>query len=267
MDALVVLIPLLPLMSAIIIAMGYFSGLLHGERGETAITDITAWAIAMSCLLALVLWAADLQGNNSGALNIGQWLSSGSLTIAVNFITTGLNVSLAALFSLLLVIIIHFLIHCSHNGPGHQRLFFVLSLFSSAMLWLVLSGNAVSTFIGWEIAGLCPYLLTAFTNSHTSPQNATRVWVTQLIGDAVFILGTGLSYIWTGSTNWSALNAAAEQLGTGEATGIALCFTIPALAKSAQLPFTPWLERALESPVSASAAIYGVFSRFFNGDL
>jgi hypothetical protein len=145
-----------------------------------------------------------------------------------------------------------------HREAGFHRFFFTLSLFSSAMFLLVLSGNAIGTFLGWEIAGLCSYLLISYAYDRPiAVANATRVFVTNRIGDAGFVLGTGLSYVWVESVNWADLNAAATELSKGEATAIALCFTVAALAKSAQLPFTPWLVRALEGPTPSSAVFYG----------
>ena len=258
MDSLVVLIPLLPLIAAALIGMGHLSGTLTGEASESATAIIASWAISMSCLLALVLLGADLLGKNAGFFSAGQWLASDTLNIPVNFITTGFNVVLAALFSVLLVIIIRFSINYMHRETGFHRFFFILSLFASAMLLLVLSGNAAGTFFGWEIAGLCSYLLIAYAyNRPIASINATRVFVTNRIGDAGFILGTGLSYAWAGSINWNQLNAASAQLTTSEATGISLCFAIAAFAKSAQLPFTPWLARAMEGPTPSSAVFYG----------
>ena len=258
MDALVVLIPLLPFIAAALIGIGHLSGTLNGEASESTTAIVASWAISMSCLLALVLLGADLLGKNTGSFSAGQWLASDTLNIRVNFITTGFNVVLAALFSLLLVIIIRFSINYMHREAGFHRFFFILSLFASAMLLLVLSGNAVGTFFGWEIAGFCSYLLIAYAyNRPIAAINATRVFVTNRIGDAGFILGTGLSYAWADSINWNQLNAASAQLTTGEATGISLCFAIAAFAKSAQLPFTPWLARAMEGPTPSSAVFYG----------
>ena len=100
-----------------------------------------------------------------------------------------------------------------HREAGYHRFFFILSLFSSAMLLLVLSGNAVGTFIGWEVAGLCSYFLIAYAYDRpVAAANATRVFVTNRIGDAGFILGAGLSYAWLDSVNWSNINAASAQL-------------------------------------------------------
>ncbi|MBL6987976.1 MAG: hypothetical protein ISR72_13260 [Methylobacter sp.] len=258
MDALVTLIPLMPLAAAATIGIGHLFGFISGETGESFTADIAGWAITMSCLLALTLLGADLLGKNTGSYTLGYWLNSDTLDIQLNFITSGFNVRLAALFSVLLAIVIRFSMNYMHREAGFHRFFFVLSLFSSAILLLVLSGNAVGTFIGWEIAGLSSYFLIAYAYDRpVAAANATRVFVTNRIGDAGFILGIGLSYNWVGSVNWSDLNAAAAQLSSGEATAIALCFAVAAFAKSAQLPFTPWLARAMEGPTPSSAVFYG----------
>lgn len=258
MDALVVLIPLLPLIAAALIGIGQLSGVLVGEASENTTADIAVWAITLSCLQAMILLGADFLDKNAGFFSTGQWLVSGSLNIRLNFITTGFNIGLAALFTVLLVIVSRFSINYMHREAGYHRFFFILSLFSSAILLLVLSGNAVVTFIGWEIAGLCSYLLITYAYDRpVAAANATRVFITNRIGDAAFVLGIGLSYAWADNINWNKLNAAAEQLAPGEATGIALCFAVAAFAKSAQLPFTPWLARAMEGPTPSSAVFYG----------
>jgi NADH:ubiquinone oxidoreductase subunit 5 (subunit L)/multisubunit Na+/H+ antiporter MnhA subunit len=258
MDALVVLIPLMPLLAAATIGTGHLFGLIKGEASEPFTALTASWAISMSCLLALALLGADVLHMNHGTFMVGLWLDSDSLNIVMNLITTGFNAKLAALFAVLLTVIIRFSINYMHREAGFHRFFFILSLFSSAMLLLVLSGNAVGTFVGWEIAGLCSYLLIAYAYDRpVAVANATRVFVTNRIGDAGFILGIGLSYAWVDSVNWFDLNAAADELSKGEAAAIALCFAIAALTKSAQLPFSPWLARAMEGPTPSSAAFYG----------
>ena len=258
MDALSVVIPLFPLIAAAVIGVGHLLGVLNGEASETTTAGIANWAITLSCLLALTLLGADLLDKNAGSFGIGQWLGSGNLNIQMTFITTGFSVVLAALFAILLFIIIRFSINYLHREPGFHRFFFLLSLFSSAMLLLVLSGNAIGTFIGWEIAGLCSYLLIAYAYDRpVAAFNATRVFVTNRIGDAGFILGMGLSYTWAKGLDWSQLNALSTQLTGGQASAIALCFAVAAFAKSAQIPFAPWLARAAEGPTPSSAVFYG----------
>jgi NADH:ubiquinone oxidoreductase subunit 5 (subunit L)/multisubunit Na+/H+ antiporter MnhA subunit len=257
-DLIVILIPLLPFTAAAAIGVGHLVGWLEGESGETTTTDIANWAIILSALLTLALLGGDLLGKNAGSFSVGQWLGSDTLNIRINFITTGFSVVLAALFSMLLFIVTRFSVNYMHKEAGFHRFFFCLSLFSSAMLLLVLSGNAVGTFIGWEIAGLCSYFLIAyFYDRPVAAQNATRVFVTNRIGDAAFLLGISLCYVWTDSVSWIKLTALPSQLSIGQATAIGLCFAIAAFAKSAQLPFAPWLARAMEGPTPSSAVFYG----------
>jgi NADH:ubiquinone oxidoreductase subunit 5 (subunit L)/multisubunit Na+/H+ antiporter MnhA subunit len=258
MDALVVLIPLLPLLAAAVIGVGHLFGMLTGEASESKTAGIANWAITLSCMLALTLLCADLLGLNAGSFTVGQWLGSGNLNIQMTFITTGFSVALAALFAILLFIIIRFSVNYLHREAGFHRFFFLLSLFASAMLLLVLSGNAIGTFIGWEIAGLCSYLLIAYAYDRpVAAFNATRVFVTNRIGDAGFILGMGLSYTWAKGLDWSQINALSTQLTSGQASAIAFCFAVAAFAKSAQIPFAPWLARAAEGPTPSSAGFYG----------
>ncbi len=258
MDTLAPLIPLMPLAAAIAIGIGHLFGFIKGEDNESITADIASWTVTMSCLLAITLLVTDLMGKNAGSYSAGPWLDSDTLDISLNFITSGFNVRLAALFSLLLALVIRFSIDYMHREAGFHRFFFILCLFASAMMMLVLSGNAIGTFFGWEVAGLCSYFLIAYAYDRPiAATNATRVFVTNRIGDAGFILGAGLSYAWIGSVNWDTINAAIAQLSPGEATAIALCFALAAFAKSAQLPFTPWLARAMEGPTPSSAVFYG----------
>ena len=168
MDILAVFIPLFPAIAAAIIGIGQLFRVLDGEAGETTTASIASWAIALSCLFALVLLGGDLLGKNAGSAGIGDWLASGSLAVQVNFITTGFNVILAVIFAILLFIIIRFSINYLHREAGFHGLFFLLSLYASAMLLLVLSDNAVGTFIG------CSWLF--FIGSGCEVNRARKFW-------------------------------------------------------------------------------------------
>ncbi|MBP9871508.1 MAG: hypothetical protein KBC53_08435 [Nitrosomonas sp.] len=258
MDFLVVFIPLLPLIAAALIGFGHLFQRIHGAQGEPVTASIAKGAITLACFLAIALLIADLMGLNAGSLAVGQWLGSGDLVIKLNFMTTGFGVFVATLFSIILTVVTFFSVNYIQNEPGFHRFFFVLSLFSSAMLFLTLSGNAVGTFIGWELAGLCSYFLISFAYDRPiATINATRVFVTNRIGDAGFILGIALSFYFADSIDWKHLNEVANNLTTPTVTVISLCFVVAAIAKSAQLPFTPWLARAMEGPTPSSAVFYG----------
>ncbi|KJV07279.1 proton-conducting transporter transmembrane domain-containing protein [Methylocucumis oryzae] len=258
MDALVLLIPFLPLLAAVVIGIGHVAGLFIGERREIMVAELACGALSLSCLMALTLLISDCLGSNQGYFSAGVWFSSEHFIVKFNFLTSGLGIRLAALFSLLLAVIARFAVNYLHRETGFYRFFFVFCLFDAAMMFLLLSANVLNTFIGWEVAGVCSYLLIAYSYQRpVATENATRVYLTNRVGDVGFIVGIGLCYAWLDSVNWQTLQEAAQELTIGEATGISLCFALAAAAKSAQLPFSPWLARAMEGPTPSSAAFYG----------
>ena len=258
MDFLAVFIPTIPFIAAVVIGLNILFNRLKGLESERSTSKIANGAITLSCLLAIGLLGADILDINEGTYFLGTWLSSEHLKLEIGFNTTGFNVILTALFSILLVIITRFSVNYIHKERGFHRFFFILSLFTSAMLFLVLSTNMVGTFIGWEIAGLCSYFLIGYAYDRSvATTNATRVFVTNRIGDAGFILGIGLTFYYTGTTDWNGLSTAVEALTMPTTAIIALCFVVAAFAKSVQLPFTPWLARAMEGPTPSSALFYG----------
>ncbi|MDD5271869.1 MAG: proton-conducting transporter membrane subunit [Methylovulum sp.] len=262
MDALVILIPLLPLLAAAIIGTGLLSGLLPRGQRETLSTDLATWALVLAWPMAMALAVGDVLGKNHGYFNLGPWLSSDSLTIRANFTTQGFNVWLAVLLALLLAIISRFSSPALHLQAGFHRFFAALSLFAAAMLLAVLSANLVGTLFGWVLAELCGYWLVAYHYQQArATENATRVFITQRVGDAGFMLGISLCYAWTDSVNWAQLQVSASELSIGQATGISLCFALAAFAKAALVPFSPWLVRTLDEPAPVSLILVhlGVF--------
>ncbi len=258
MDFLVVLLPLLPILSAMFIGVSFmFNGQASDER-EKKTAFIARGAITVMSLFALMLLAGDLFGLNSDHYVVGEWLINKNLVVELSFITSGFTVVVAALFAIVLAIVTRFSTIYLHKEPGFVRYLFIFSLFSCGMMLIALSGNIVLTFIGWEMAGLCSYFLIAFAyNRSVAVINATRAFVTNRVGDAGFILGIALTFVYLGTTSWLELNSNAGELSVTLATEIALCFAIAAFAKSAQLPFSSWLARAMEGPTPSSAVFYG----------
>jgi hypothetical protein len=145
-----------------------------------------------------------------------------------------------------------------HREAGFHRFFALLTLFEGAMLLLALGGNAVLSFVGWELAGVCSYLLIAYAYDRPiASQNATRALVTNRIGDTGFVLGIFLAFTWFGSVQWSVVTETAGRLAGWQYELLAGCFLLAASAKSAQIPFSPWLARAMEGPTPSSAVFYG----------
>lgn len=259
MSQWVILIPSLPLLAALVVGGLHVAGCVAGERGEVITRRISTIALALAvALIASIAWQDWRMDGSRVVHHYGNWLGSRHLQIGWSFTTAMPNIALAALFSVLLLIGLRFAANYLHREPGFHRFFALLNLFAAAMMTLVLAGNAVLTFFGWEIAGVCSYLLVAY--AYDRPQaayNATRIFITNRVGDVGFLLAIALSALWLETTDWQAINQAGTDLDRGDATLLALGFVLAALVKSAQLPFSPWLARAMEGPTPSSALFYG----------
>ena len=139
-------------------------------------------------------------------------------------------------------------------------------LFATAYNFIILSGNFETLFIGWEIKGICSFLLIAFYRNRYLPvKNAFKAVSYYRISDVAIMLAMWMMHHLTHQ------NITFAQLGEAKNTAIALdqpgmaifivCMLIlPAAIKSAQFPFTTWLPRAMEGPTSSSAIFYGSLS-------
>jgi hypothetical protein len=106
--------------------------------------------------------------------------------------------------------------------------------------------------------GFASWLLIGYAHERpVATVNAQRAFLTNRVGDAGLLLAMALALLWVGSLEWDALAAGSVRLPTLYVSLIALGFTLAALAKSAQVPFTPWIARALEGPTPSSAIFYG----------
>ncbi|MEN8167372.1 MAG: proton-conducting transporter membrane subunit [Pseudomonadota bacterium] len=252
------LIPLLPLLAALWVGVGMAGGWNQGEKGERPTARVVLGATALSLLLLLALDLQALINGAPGQQVYFSWLTSGSYEVLISFTLDGLGLSMATLVALLCLVTIRFSIDYMHREAGFQRFFLVLSLFSSAMLLIVMAGNAVMAFIGWELAGVSSYLLIAYAYDRpTATGNATRAFVTNRIGDGGFVLGIAFCFLWFGSVEWPTILDEERKLETLHAGLLLSGFLLAAMAKSAQLPFAGWIARALEGPTPSSAVFYG----------
>ena len=258
LEWIVGLVPVPPLAAGLWIGVAILFGWASGEAHERRTSRIALAAGAASFVATLALVAARLAGTLPERLTLGRWLTSGDYRVDLNFVTDHLSLALMVWVSLACLLITRFAVNYLHREAGFHRFFMILSLFAAAMLLLVMGGNAVLTFVGWEIAGLCSYLLISFFQDRpTAAGNATRVFVTNRIGDAGFLLGIALAFHWLGDVDWRTVTAGAEHLNPTQVGTLAGCFLLAAVAKSAQVPLAPWLARAMEGPTPSSALFYG----------
>jgi NADH:ubiquinone oxidoreductase subunit 5 (subunit L)/multisubunit Na+/H+ antiporter MnhA subunit len=252
------LVPLLPLLAAACIGIGFVLGVNRGESGERQTYLLAVGAIAASFVLMLALDIHAMIDGIPGYLLYGEWFHSGEFTFSISLLLDGLGLVFGTLFALLLLIAIRFSVNYMHREAGFQRFFMILSLFASAMLLIVQAGSGTLTFVGWELAGVSSYLLIGYAiDRNTATQNANYAFITNRIGDAGFILGLFVSLSLFGTTEWTLLSSLESDQQTLLRGMLIAGFLVAALAKSAQLPFAAWISKALEGPTPSSAIFYG----------
>ncbi|MCL4561640.1 MAG: NADH-quinone oxidoreductase subunit L [Chloroflexi bacterium] len=158
--------------------------------------------------------------------------------------------------------------HVPSIEPMYARFFAFSSLFAFAMYLLVVSDNLLTLYIGWEIMGLCSYLLIGFWYAKESARNAAvKAFLTTRVGDVFMLLGLAFLYSTTGTLNYHEIfgNPALLEklattgsgiLGLSVAGAIGLLLFLGTVGKSAQFPLHVWLPDAMEGPTPVSAMIH-----------
>lgn len=255
---LLLFIPGFPFLAALWIVIGFIFGWNRGEKGEreTAFVAVTANTLSLLGMLALAIY--DAVAGAPGHVMLFPWLHSGEYHAFVSFTLDKLSLSFGVVIATITLLVTRFSVNYLHREIGFQRFFIVLSLFSCAMLLIVLSGSALLGFIGWEMAGISSYMLIAYAwHRETAAEGATRAFVTNRFGDTGYLFGMFVAFVWLKSTEWDVLLQRHAEM-PGLVIGImAMGFMLAALVKSAQFPFTAWITRALEGPTPSSAVFYG----------
>lgn len=154
-----------------------------------------------------------------------------------------------------------------HKEPGFVRFFVLLCFFETGMLVLSLSGGLDVLLMGWELVGITSALLIAFFSERTEPnENALRAFVTYRLCDVGLLVAGVFLHHYAHSSHVSEASGAAQwplataHLPAEGATVIGVALIVAAVGKSAQLPASAWLPRAMEGPTPSSAIFYGALS-------
>ncbi len=151
--------------------------------------------------------------------------------------------------------------------PMYSRFFAFLGLFAFGMYVLVISDNLLTMFVGWEIMGLCSYLLIGFWYGKPSARNAAiKAFMTTRIGDVFMLIGIAFLYSVTGTLSFREIfneeilhtlaSVPTGVFGLSAAGLIAVLLFIGTIGKSAQFPLHVWLPDAMEGPTPVSAMIH-----------
>jgi NADH-quinone oxidoreductase subunit L len=250
------LIPLLPLLGAAI--NGFFGRRFSRQTIAAVALTFCGAAFAMALYVAMRFSTLELPHTEL----LAHWIRSGSFMVDFEFYLDQLT-----LVMLLVVTGVGFLIHIYSVGymweeGGFYRFFSYLNLFMFFMLTLVLAGNYLQMFIGWEGVGLASYLLIGFYFTRDSAASAgKKAFIVNRIGDFGFLIALFLMIKHFGSLNFGQVASAVSPLpvetaGAGLLTSIGLLLMVGAAGKSAQLPLYVWLPDAMEGPTPVSALIH-----------
>jgi NADH-quinone oxidoreductase subunit L len=274
---LIGLIPLLPVLGVLI------CGLVGRRLPRGAVA-----AVACGCVLAafVVSLAAvwELSGLPEGArqhsVSLGPFVPLGTLfggsgeDTVVHFKTAvDWGFALDPLSAVLLLVVtgVGFLIHVYSVGymadePDFVRFFTYLNLFMAMMCTLVLAGNMLVLFVGWEGVGLCSYLLIGFFYDRPFDERkglscadaGRKAFIVNRIGDFAFLIGMLWIVTEFGTLSFRELGPALEgaHASTGLLTVIGILLFIGACGKSAQIPLYVWLPDAMAGPTPVSALIH-----------
>ncbi|MFZ0013331.1 MAG: NADH-quinone oxidoreductase subunit L [Acidimicrobiia bacterium] len=214
-------------------------------------------AIGGSFVLSVVATVPLVTGSSHGhTIMLWEWMPA----IGANF-----EILWDPLSSLMVLIVtgvgtlIHiFAIGYMHGDGRFHRFFTNLNLFAASMLTLVLAGNYAMLFLGWELVGLCSFLLIGFWYTRPSASAAAKkAFVVNRIGDFGLMVGLMIVFTTFGTLSYSGIfDRAGEELTAGLATAIGLLFLVGAAGKSAQIPLYVWLPDAMEGPTPVSALIH-----------
>jgi NADH-quinone oxidoreductase subunit L len=250
------LIPVLPLVGAAI--NGFFGRRFPRQAIAAVALMFCGGAFVMALYVAARLSSFDLPHTEF----LAHWIRSGDFLVNFEFYLDRLT-----LVMLLVVTGVGFLIHIYAVGymweeGGFYRFFSYLNLFMFFMLTLVLAGNYLQMFIGWEGVGLASYLLIGFWFTKDSAASAgKKAFIVNRIGDFGFLIALFLMINHFGSLDFGRVFSAVsplptETVGYGLLTSIGLLLMVGAAGKSAQIPLYVWLPDAMEGPTPVSALIH-----------
>ena len=193
------------------------------------------------------------------------WMVVGGLKMEVGFLVDGLTAMMMCVVTFVSLMVHIYTIGYMEEDEGYNRFFAYISLFTFAMLMLVMSNNMLQLFFGWEAVGLVSYLLIGFWfNKPTAIFANMKAFLVNRVGDFGFILGIGLIAAYAGTLNYTEAFAKTDALAALTLPGtswmlvtvISICLFIGAMGKSAQFPLHVWLPDSMEGPTPISALIH-----------
>lgn len=252
------LIPFLPLIGFLL------NGLFRKQLSKSLSGIIGSGVILISFILSVYVFI-QVKGGNTHVAHYFNFINTSALKVGFDFQVD----QLSSLF-LLIITGVGFLIHVYSTSYMHEedskdfaKYFAYLNLFVFSMLLLVMGGNYIIMFIGWEGVGLCSYLLIGYWFKNTNYNNAAKkAFIMNRIGDLGFLLAVFWLINKLGTSDYKQVFSAVstdvghKTLTLFDITGITLLLFVGATGKSAQIPLYTWLPDAMAGPTPVSALIH-----------
>lgn len=263
MEMIYLIIVLAPLAGSLI------AGLFGKVIGRSGAHWVTIIGVAISSILSMIAYKHHMF---DGAADYNQalytWLTSGGINFEIGFLIDPLSVTMMVVVTFVSWMIHIYTIGYMHDDPGYQRFFSYISMFTFAMLMLVMSNNFLQLFFGWEAVGVVSYLLIGFWyKKETAIFANMKAFLVNRVGDFGFLLGIAAVLMYFDSLDYATVFANVDQHASttitllgNEAwslmTVICICLFIGAMGKSAQVPLHVWLPDSMEGPTPISALIH-----------
>jgi NADH-quinone oxidoreductase subunit L len=244
------IIPLLPL--AAFVAVLFWGERLPGRGAYVSIAGIVLAGLAGITVLLEVLGGARADLTY-------QWVVLGARPLTVGFVVDPLCAVMLAMVGIVATLITIYSVGYMQGDPRFSRFFAYLSLFQFSMLFLVLADNFLFIYIGWELVGLCSYLLIGFWFERPAAARAAlKAFITTRVGDFSMMIGILILFVHTGTLAFTGVFQGIEagQIGGPLLTAAAVLVFGGAVGKSAQVPLHVWLPDAMEGPTPVSALIH-----------
>lgn len=247
-------------------------GVKLSERTVSLCTRVATWTgLACAVFVAIGLIVA---GRAEVAFDAGRAVSFGDhgthgehFHFGVKFVFDRLSVPMLLLSYVLCGVIAAFARAYLHREAGYVRFFLLLAMFLFGMTLSSAAGTIEMLFAGWEVVGLSSALLVAFFHERAGPvRNGQRIWSVYRIADGAFLLGAVALHHMTGGGDFDRMaGSGAWPTGAADVTSWQAFFAgslllVAAAGKSALVPFSGWLPRAMEGPTPSSAVFYGALS-------
>src|SRR3990172_2254615 len=261
MELLYLLVPLAPLAGAIV------AGLFGRVVGRAGAHWVTIVGVGISFVASCAVFVDVLNGNTYNG-TVYTWLTSGGTRFEIGFLIDRLTTLMMVVVTFVSWMVHVYTIGYMADDPGYQRFFAYISLFTFAMLMLVMANNFLQLFFGWEAVGVVSYLLIGFWYTRPTAVYANlKAFIVNRIGDFGFLLAISLILAHTGTLDYAEVFAQAPKLAADALeiipgtpwlaiSVICICLFIGAMGKSAQFPLHVWLPDSMEGPTPISALIH-----------